>query len=138
MLRFGAAHNHACDMDLDHIFFSRLKLLIIMMRAYIEQYPLGAVRKAAIVDNAAYISAESVDLDQLIPIRNETPAKDGMDVDHVFYQRVKLLAAMAKAIGLNYPMGAHRKKALIDNLNMICKTLDFNRGVKKVDFLKVA
>ena len=138
MLRFGAAHNHASDMDLDHIFFSRLKLLIIMMRAYLEGYPLGAVRKSAIVDNAAYISAESVDLEQLIPIHGEKPAKEGMDFDHVFYQRVKLLAAMAKAVGLDYPMGAHRKKALIDNLSMICTTLDFNNGVKKVEFLKVA
>jgi hypothetical protein len=45
---------------------------------------------------------------------------------------------MAKAIGLNYPMGAHRRKALIDNLNMIGKALDFNHGVKKAEFLKVA
>lgn len=138
MLRFGAVHDHVCDMDLDHIFFSRLKLLIIMMRAYLEGYPLGAVRKSAIVDNAVYISAESIDLEQLIPIHSEKPAKDGMNFDHVFYQRVKLLAAMAKAIGLNYPMGAHRRKALIDNLNMIGKALDFNHGVKKAEFLKVA
>ncbi|MBC2712118.1 MAG: hypothetical protein HGJ94_14380 [Desulfosarcina sp.] len=138
MVRFGAAPDNACEMDLDHIFISRLKLLIIMTRAYLEGYPLGAVRKAAIVGNARYIAAESVDLEQLIPLRREQPARDGMDFDHVFYQRVKLLASMAQTVGLNYPMGEHRKKALIDNLNMICGTLGFTSGVKKVEFLKVA
>jgi hypothetical protein len=75
MLRFGAVHDHVCDMDLDHIFFSRLKLLIIMMRAYLEGYPLGAVRTSAIVDNAAYISAESIDLEQLIPPAARNPPR---------------------------------------------------------------
>ncbi len=138
MLRFGAAPDNAREMDLDHIFISRLKLLIIMTRAYLEGYPLGAVRKAALVGNARYVAAESVDLEQLIPMRSEQPAKDGMDFDHVFYQRVKLLASMAKTIGMNYPMGEHRTKALLDNLDMICNSLGFTSGVKKVEFLKVA
>jgi hypothetical protein len=138
MLRFGAAPENACEMDLDHIFISRLKLLIVMMRAYLEGYPFGAVRKAALVSNARYIAAESVDLEQLIPIRNEQPAKDGMDFDHVFYQRVKLLASMAKTIGKNYPIGEHRQTALADNLDMISSAMGFNSGVKKVEFLKVA
>jgi hypothetical protein len=112
MLRFGAAPENASEMDLDHIFISRLKLLIIMTRAYLEGYPLGAVRKRTLVSNARYISAESVDLEHLIPILNDEPTKDGMGFDHVFYQRVKLLASMAKTIGKSYPMGKHRKKAL--------------------------
>jgi hypothetical protein len=138
MLRFGAAPENASEMDLDHIFISRLKLLIIMTRAYLEGYPLGAVRKRALVGNARYISAESVDLEHLIPILNDEPTKDGMGFDHVFYQRVKLLASMAKTIGKSYPMGKHRKKALADNLDVIGGTLGFTSGVKKVEFLKVA
>lgn len=138
MLRFGASTDNACEMDLDHIFISRLKLLIIMTRAYLEGYPLGAVRKHALVGNARYISAESIDLGQLIPTHNRQSVKDGMGFDHVFYQRVKLLASMAKAIGMAYPMGEHRQTALRDNLDMICSTLGFTSGVKKVEFLKVA
>ena len=125
-------------MDLDHIFISRLKLLIVMTRAYLEGYPFGAVRKSALVGNAQYIAAESVDLEQLIPTRSEQPTKDGMDFDHVFYQRVKLLASMAATIGKNYPIGEHRKTAMMDNLDIICSTLGFTSGVKKVEFLKVA
>jgi hypothetical protein len=125
-------------MDLDHIFVSRLKLLIVMTRSYLEGYPMGAVRKKALVGNARYIAAESVDLEQLIPVRSERTAKDGMDFDHVFYQRVKLLAAMAKTIGKDFPMGEHRITALKDNLDMISGTLGFTSGVKKVEFLKVA
>ena len=138
MLRFGAAPDNACEMDLDHIFISRLKLLIVMARAFLEGYPLGTVRKTALVGNARYIAAESVDLEQLIPVRSKQPAKDGMDFDHVFYQRVKLLASMATTIGKNYPIGEHRIAALRDNLDMISNTLGFTSGVKKVEFLKVA
>lgn len=138
MLRFGAMPEKACQMDLDHIFICRLKLLIVMSRTYLEGYPLGTMRKSALVKNADYIAAESVDLEQLIPIRRKQPAKGGMNFDHVFFQRVKLLASMAKAIGNSYPMGEHRKKALEDNLEMICNSLKFTSGVKKVEFLRVA
>ena len=41
MLRLGAMPEKACQMDLDHIFICRLKLLIIMTRTYLEGYPLG-------------------------------------------------------------------------------------------------
>lgn len=138
MLRFGAAPDKAGEMDLDHIFISRLKLLIVMTRAFLEGYPFGAMRKKALVGNARYIAAESVDLEQLIPVRSEQPSKDGMDFDHVFYQRVKLLASMAKTIGKDFPIGEHRITALRDNLDMISNTLGFTSGVKKVEFLKVA
>ena len=138
MLRLGAMPDKASEMDLDDIFISRLKLLIVMTRTYLRKYPLGAVRKSAIVKNADYIAAESIDLEELIPIRDKQPAKDGMNFDHVFYQRVKLLASMANAIGNDRPMGELREAALRDNLEMISDSLKFNSGVKKVAFLKVA
>lgn len=138
MLRLGAMPDKASEMDLDHIFISRLKLLIVMARTYLRRYPLGAVRKSALVKNAEYITAESIDLEQLLSIRSEQPARDGMNFDHVFYQRVKLLASMVNAIGNDCPMGEHREASLRDNLEMICDSLKFNRDVKKVAFLKVA
>lgn len=138
MLRLGAMPDKASEMDLDHIFISRLKLLIVMARTYLRRYPLGAFRKSALVKNAEYITAESIDLEQLLSIRSEQPARDGMNFDHVFYQRVKLLASMVNAIGNDCPMGEHREAALRDNLEMICDSLKFNRDVKKVAFLKVA
>ncbi|MFO7715189.1 hypothetical protein [Desulfosarcina sp.] len=138
MLRFGAAPEKACEMDLDDIFISRLKLLIIMIRSCLEGYPMGVVRRMAVVSNAGYIAAESIDLEELIPLGDKPPLKDGMNFDHIFYQRVKLMASMAKTIGKRYPMGEHRKMALADNLDIICGTLGFSSGVKKVEFLKVA
>ena len=138
MLRLGARPDKASEMDLDHIFISRLKLLIVMARTYLRRYPLGSVRKSALVKNADYITAESIDLEQLIPIRSERPAKGGMNFDHVFFQRVKLLASLANAIGNDGPMGEHREAALRDNLRIIGDSIKFNSGVKKVAFLKVA
>lgn len=138
MLRLGAMPDKACQMDLDHIFICRLKLLIIMTRTYLEGYPLGTRRKAAMISNADYIAAECVDLEQLIPVRGKRAAEGGMNFDHVFFQRVKLLSSMARAIGSDQPMGGHRRSALADNLDMICNALKFTSGVKKVAFLKVA
>ena len=138
MLRLGAMPDKACQMDLDHIFICRLKLLIIMTRTYLEGYPLGTQRKAALISNADYIAAESVDLEQLIPVRSKPSAKGGMNFDHVFFQRVKLLASMARAIGSDQPMGEHRRAALTDNVDLICNALKFTSGVKKVEFLKAA
>ncbi len=138
MLRLGARFEDACEIDLDHIFMCRLKLLIIMTRAYLEDYPLGTVRKSAMVSNAEYIAAESVDLEQLIPLRNRRSGSQIMSFDHVFFQRVKLLASMADAIGNSAPMGEHRRTALRDNLETICSSLGFTSGIKKVAFLKVA
>jgi hypothetical protein len=138
MLRLGAMPDKACQMDLDHIFICRLKLLIIMTRTYLEGYPLGTKRKAALISNADYIAAESVDLEQLVPVRSKQKAKGEMNFDHVFFQRVKLLASMAKAIGGDQPMGEHRRAALADNVDMICDALKFTSGVKKVQFLKAA
>jgi hypothetical protein len=138
MIRFGATSENASEMDLDRIFISRLELLIVMARAYLEGYPLGAVRKSAMIGNANYITAESVDLELLIPTRGKQPCKDGMNFDHLFYQRVKLLASMVRTIGENDALGAQQKKTLTDNLEIICNALQFTSGVKKVDFLKVA
>ena len=138
MLRLGAAPERACEMDLNNIYLSRLKLLIIMARAYLEGYPLGKTRLSTMVRNARHIAADSLDLEQLIPMSNQQAGKDGMGFDHVFYQRVKLLASMIKTIGKEYPMGEHRRQAFADNLTIICDTLEFTGGVKKVDFLKVA
>ena len=57
---------------------------------------------------------------------------------HVFFQRVKLLAVMAKAFADDHPMGFYRKKALEDNLEQICEEITFNQQLFGKEFLKVA
>ncbi len=139
MLRLGAEPPDNREMDLDDIFLARLKLLIIMAKAYLEGCPLGQYRRKAILENAEHIESESIELGGLgANFRQlENPGK-AMAFDHVFYQRVKLLAVILKAVAKGYPMGFHRKKALADNLEMVCRSLTFYGRVKDMDFLQVA
>ena len=52
MLRLGANPLNMKEMDLDDIFTSRLQLLIIMAKAYLNGYPLGKYRAQAVIENA--------------------------------------------------------------------------------------
>ncbi len=139
MLRLGSSSTDMREFDNEDIFVSRLKLLIIMASAYFKGYPLGESRKNAIIRNANRITKEMVDWQGHINnFRSDYDLRDDMDFDHVFFQRVKLLAVMAKAFAEDHPMGHFRKKALEDNLDHICEEITFNRQLYGKEFLKVA
>ncbi len=138
MLRLGSDPAQTREMDLDDIFLSRLKLLIIMGKSFIDGCPCGRHRRRAMLENARHIESESIDLGGLStgsPPPN--PSWESMDFDHIFFQRVKLLAVMIKAIGKGFPMGDHRKQAMQENIDIICETITFN-GKTDMTFLKVA
>lgn len=138
MLRLGSVAPQTREMDLNDIFLSRLKLLIIMGKSYLDGLPLGEQRRHAMLNNANHIESESVDLGGLA---TETtfyaPSKGDMVFDHVFYQRVKLLSIMIKTIAKGFPMGKHRKLALQENLDIICEAVTFSNDTD-LAFLKVA
>ena len=138
MLRLGSTPPHTREMDLNDIFLSRLKLLIIMGKSFLDGYPLGEHRRKAMLENARHIELESIDLGGLVsdqPVHALT--SDTMDFDHVFYQRVKLLAVMIKAIGKGFPMGEHRKAAMKENIEIISQSMMYNDKAD-MTFLKVA
>ena len=133
-------------MTIDDIFLSRLKLLIIMAKAYLKNYPIGRYRKSAIIDNAHHVFYHSL---QLISETNfsenhesESPSVITSEIEiekeRVFHQRVRLLAVMVKAVAENRLTENFRKKALQENLDRICDTLIFDFHIKDLDFLKVA
>ncbi len=139
MLRLGAPAADMRELRSEDVFISRLKLLIIMSLAYLKQYPLGDVRKKAIVQNTNRIAREIVDGHGRSPnFRSNHEMKDDSTYNHIFFQRVKLLAVMAKAVAEDHPMGFHRLKAMEDNLNCICDAIRFNRQLWEKSFLKVA
>ncbi len=139
MLLLGADPEKSREMDLDDIFLSRLTLLIVMMKAHIEGYPMGKVRKNAVLENARHVESECIDLGRLVPGLKTGPEKSqSMDFDHVFYQRVKLLAAMSITIVKDEKVENHRKKSLKENLQIICEALTLHGGIQNADFLKVA
>lgn len=138
MLRLGSPSSETREMDLDDIFLSRLKLMLIMTKAYLNGWPLGERRRQAIIENAHHVESESIDLGGLVTGNSPYKAVEPTEHDHVFYQRVKLLAVMVKAAAKGYPMGDHRKAAMQENLDIICQTLMLNSGYEDMAFLKVA
>lgn len=144
MLRLGAPANETREMDLDDIFAARLRLLILMAKAYIEGCPLGDYRRQAMLENANHIESESIDLGSLPATAppdgspNDTPIDGSIETDHVFYQRVKLLAVMIKAVAKGFPMGEHRKNAMRENIELICARLLYRSSLEEISWLKVA
>ena len=134
------------EMSYNDIFSSRLKLLIIMIKAYLKDCPLGNYRKQAIIENANQVFyhslqrvSESFSLkDHSVDVQTDIVSKGKISAEHMFHQRVQLLAVMAKAIAEDRSMGRFRKKAITGNLNKICESLIFNFKVRDANFLKVA
>jgi len=146
MIKLGPASVEMRAMSGDDIFSSRLKLLIIMAKAYLKDCPLGNYRKKAIIENANHVFYHSLHLvsESLILKDNgfepqaDIVSKGKTSEEHLFHQRVQLLAVMAKALAEDRLRGHFRKKALTDNLNKICETLIFKFQIRDVNFLKVA
>lgn len=138
MLRLGTSPPHTREMNLDDIFLLRLKLLIIMGKSFLNGFPLGEHRRKAILENARHIESESIDLGGIVTDHpNIKPFPHALEFDHVFFQRVKLLAVMLKAIGKGFPMGEHRKNAMCENIDVVCQSIPFNKQ-SNISFLEVA
>ncbi len=146
MIKFGPTSGEMRAMSDDDIFLSRLKLLIIMAKAYLKDCPIGKYRKSAIIENAHHvfyrslIMASKIDFfkDQDLKKRLSITSESKTEEEYVFHQRVQLLSVMAKALAENRLTGNFRKKALQDNLDRICETIIFEFHIKDVGFLKVA
>ena len=142
MIKLGPMSGEMRAMSDDDIFLSRLKLLIIMARAYLKDCPIGKYRKSAIIENAHHVFYHSLktaffmnhDLKTQPGITSEGETEE----EYLFHQRVQLLSVMAKALAEDRLTGNFRKKALKDNLDRICEILTFNFHIKDVEFLKVA
>ena len=146
MIKLGPTSGEMRAMSDDDIFLSRLKLLIIMARAYLKDCPIGKYRKSAIIENAHHVFYRSLITasktaffkNQYFKQRLSITSEGETEEEYVFHQRVQLLSVMAKALAENRLTGNFRKKALQDNLDRICETLLFSFHVKDVGFLKVA
>jgi hypothetical protein len=146
MIKLGPASVEMRAMSEDDVFSSRLKLLIIMAKAYLRNCPLGNYRKKAIIENANHVFYHSLHLVSESSILKDNGFEPPADIvsrektseEHLFHQRVQLLAVMAKALAEDRLRGHFRKKALTDNLNKICETLIFKFQIRDVNFLKVA
>lgn len=147
MLRFGAGSSDMRKILEDDIFLLRLKLLIIMCKACLKDYPMGKYRRKAIIENSRsvfnllpQISSEYAErYGHIFNFQTYTESKGDKNLYFdVFQQRVHLLTVMAKALAEGSPMGSFRVKAFKDNIDSICEIITFNSDVGDIKFLKVA
>ena len=121
------------------IFISRLQLMIVMAKAYLQDYQLGGHRAVAVKNNAARLAEAPTSWKSYkAHISNATNAATGIHLDHILFQRIRLLLVMAVSFAEGNPMGPSRKRALKNNIDYIAECLDFNQSSESVPILSVA
>ena len=139
MKRLGSNFKDMRDMNHDDTFIERLKLLIIMIKAFLGDYNLEGYRLKAISKNADKVHKVCDDWNNYITeIRSTHELTERLEFDHIFHQRVSLLAIMAKSFVVGNPMGYHRKMIIRTNIDYLCAALEFDPQKESVKFLKVA
>jgi hypothetical protein len=121
------------------IFISRLQLMIVMAKAYLKDYQIGGYRALAVKNNAARL-AEAPTGWKSYRAHFSTPVNDarGNHLDHILFQRIRLLLVMAVSFAEGNPMGPSRKRALKNNIDYIAESLDFNTRPETIPVLSVA
>lgn len=139
MIKLGSTPIRSRSLGRKNIFFSRLKLLVIMAKAFLEYCPMGEYRMRAVIRNADEVAKDCVDWNGYFQnFRASTESGAMLALDHIFFQRVKLLAIMTKSFAENNPMGQHRRMAVRNNIDYICDTLNYAPSQEEIEMLKVA
>ena len=138
MQRLGSISEDMRDMNLDDTFLGRIKLLVIMLKTFLGDYPIEGYRQKAILKNAEAVHKVCEDWNRyILQIRSATEQKEGLEFDHIFNQRVSLLATMTKSFVAGNPMGYHRKMVIRSNMDYVCEALQFSPQ-KDIPFDKFA
>lgn len=120
MLRLGADLFHMRNVRAHDILLSRLKLLVIMASAYLKGHDCRLWRLRSMRRNTGYLSIFLRDWnDYLANFTIDGPSQHRIQLDHIFYQRVKLLCIMLVSFAEGNPMGVHRKLALKNNVDYL-------------------
>jgi len=138
MKRLGSNSEDMRDMNHDDTFLGRVKLLVVMLKTFLGDYPMEGYRQKAIIKNADAVQSVCEDWNRYIrQIRSAPEEKEGLEFDHIFHQRISLLATMAKSFVAGNPMGYHRKMVIRTNMDYVCEVLQFNPQ-KDINFFNVA
>ena len=95
-----------------------------MARAYLQETSLGKTSIRSVARNAGQVSRLLMDWNaHLSKLQINPQAQKNIDIDHIFYQRIKLLAIMVKSIAQGNPLGIRRRAALQNNVDYISEIL---------------
>ena len=145
MHRFGADPPDMRERRIVDVFLSRLKLLIVMSKAYLMDYPIGRYRREAIKINAKQMAWDAAYWEgYFINCGSKYESEEEAALGLIFHQnpsflnKVRAFAAMAGTFGDGGPMDSFRRKTIQDNLDYICETITYAPRINDVKFLKVA
>jgi len=126
MLRLGSNLFQMRTVRDDDILISRLRLLIVMAKAYLQDASLGNHSLRSIIRNAGHVSYFLSDWQTYLKhLESNQKSPVNFDTDHIFYQRIKLLSVMVKSIAQGNPLGIHRRVALKSNVEYISEILPY-------------
>jgi hypothetical protein len=107
-------------------FFTNIKLLIIMSKAFLNSYPLEEQRLKEIIRTAEDVAKDCVDWKgQRTNFRSISDSKKTIQLDHIFFERARLLATMSKSFAQGNPVGDNRRMALNKNIDDLCSILQY-------------
>jgi len=107
-------------------FFTKLKLLIIMSKAFLNGYPLEKQRLDEIIRTAEEVAQDCVDwAGRRTNFRSIADTKKSLQLDYIFFERARLLATIAKSFAQGDPVGEHRRMALHRNIDELCRVLQY-------------
>ncbi len=107
-------------------FFTNLKLLIIMSKAFLNGYALEEQRLKEIIRTSEDVAKDCVDWKgQKTNFRSIADSKRSLQLDHIFFERARLLATMSKSFAQGNPVGDHRRMALNKNIDDLCSMLQY-------------
>ncbi len=139
MIRLGSISPDMHEMFIDDVFLARLKLLIIMAKAYLHGYPLGHYRRNAITSNAQIIESEAIDLGDLdTQGQLHFGSVDVSESEKKIYENVRILAKTALDFASGEEIGISKQEELDFVLNTICESITFDGRLKNRQFLEVA
>ena len=112
-------------------FLSNLKYLIVISKAYLENYQLDDDRKKTTIKTANVVFNECKNWEGLFNrYRSPFKKKEIKENDHFFYQRAILLAVMIKSYCIGNLMGNNRKKSLGKTTGYLCRALNIKGSNK--------
>ena len=139
MDRYGPNAKDMREFNHYDTFRGRVKLLVIMFKAFSGDYPPQGISLNAMAKNAVEVAKICEDWNQYSNrVRSISRSNEGFELDYILYQRISLLSIMAKSLVLGNPMGYFREKVIRDNISYIVDALQFNPREEITSFQKVA
>ena len=139
MERYGPSAKGMREFNQFDTFRSRVKLLIIMLKVFLDDFNLQGVRLNTLEKNV-------VEVDKICEERNQcsirmmptSKTNEKFELDYILYHRISLLLMIAKSVMLINPRGYFRKKVIKDNISYIVDALQLNPREEITSNQKVA